>query len=57
MAEAIPGGQVNLLGDIGGSPIYGSLVSRVGIANVGGVTQVVSAPVGGTPVILGPFHP
>jgi len=57
VGEAIPGGQIHALGDVAGSPIYGSLVSRVGIAEVKGVTQVVSAPLGGAPQILGAFHP
>ena len=57
VGEAIPGGQVHELGEIGGSKIYGSLVSRVGIAELNGVTQVVSAPLGGVPRILGPLHP
>jgi hypothetical protein len=57
VGDLIPGGQVHLLGDIGGSPIYGSLVSRVGIVAVDGVTQVVSAPLDASPTILGPFHP
>ena len=57
VGQAVPGGQVHLLGEIDGAPVYGSLVSRVGIADVGGVTQVVRVPLGGTPEIVGPFHP
>jgi hypothetical protein len=53
MAEVIPGGKVYPLGNIGGSPIYGSAISRVGIAEVNGATMVVKAPLGGTPRILG----
>ena len=56
VGEAIPGGQVHLLGE-GGSQIYGSLVSRIGIAEIGGVTQLVSAPLGGAVEILGPLFP
>jgi hypothetical protein len=33
VATAVPGGEVHLLGEVGGSPIFGSLVSRVGIAH------------------------
>jgi hypothetical protein len=49
--------QVHLLGDVGGSPIFGSAVTKVGIAEVNGVTQVVSAPLGEAPQILGALHP
>ena len=57
VGDAIPNGKVNLIGDIGGNPIYGSAVSRIGIAEVDGVTQVVRAPLDSSPEILGPFHP
>jgi len=46
--------QINLIGRIGNSPIYGSLVSRVGIAEVNGVTVIVKVTPGG-PQILGPL--
>jgi hypothetical protein len=57
VGDAIPGGQLHLLGEVGGSQIYGSRVSRIGIAEIGGVTQVVSAPLGGAVEILGPLFP
>jgi RHS repeat-associated protein len=48
----VPNGQINKIGEIGGSPIYGSLRSGVGIAQVDGV-QVVVKVVQGTPQIIG----
>ncbi|MEO6600378.1 MAG: hypothetical protein ABIQ16_10930 [Polyangiaceae bacterium] len=57
VGDAIPNGKVNLIGDIGGSPVYGSTVTRIGIATVDGVTQIVRAPLDSSPEILGPFHP
>jgi hypothetical protein len=52
--EKIPGGQLNKLGQIGNSPIYGSGRSGVGIAEVDGVTVVVKV-VHGNPQVLGPL--
>jgi RHS repeat-associated protein len=53
VVEKIPGGQLNKLGQIGNSPIYGSGRSGVGIAEVDGVTVVVKV-VHGNPQVLGP---
>jgi hypothetical protein len=47
----VPNGQINKIGEIGGSPIYGSLRSGVGIAQVDGV-QVVVKVVQGTPQVI-----
>jgi RHS repeat-associated protein len=47
-----PDAQLNYLGNIGNSQIYGSLVSGVGIAEVNGVTVVVRV-VQGSPQIIG----
>ena len=49
-----PDKQINIIGKIGNSPIYGSVVSRVGIAEVNGVTVVVKVT-HGNPQILGPL--
>jgi hypothetical protein len=54
VASKVPGGQINVIGQIGNSPIYGSVVSRVGIAQVDGVTVVVKM-VHGQPQVLGPL--
>lgn len=52
--EKIPGGQLDQIGRIGNSPIYGSLRSGVGIAEVNGATVVVKMA-NGQPQILGPM--
>lgn len=52
--ERIPGGRLDEIGRVGNSPIYGSLRSKVGIAEVNGTTVVVKM-VQGTPKILGPM--
>ncbi|MGH9968236.1 MAG: RHS repeat-associated core domain-containing protein, partial [Pyrinomonadaceae bacterium] len=52
--EKIPGGQLDKIGQIGNSPVYGSGRSGVGIAEVKGVTVVVKM-VRGTPQIIGPL--
>jgi hypothetical protein len=57
VAARIPGGQIHLLGRINGSPVYGSLVSGTGIAEVNGVTMVVKQTAQGIFEILGPFIP
>jgi hypothetical protein len=54
-ARVIPGGQVHLLGNIGKSPIYGSLVTGVGIASVDGMTMIIRTAQG-NPMVLGPFR-
>jgi hypothetical protein len=52
--DNIPGGKVNLIGRIGTSPVFGSLVSRVGIAEVNGATVVVKM-VNGQAQVIGPL--
>lgn len=58
LAQAVrdfdPAFQVNRIGQIGNSPVWGSIPSRVGIADVNGVTMVVRM-IGDTPKILGPL--
>jgi hypothetical protein len=54
VVERIPGGEVTKIGQIGNSPVFGSVRSRVGIAEVNGVTVVVKM-VRGQPQILGPL--
>jgi hypothetical protein len=56
-AARIPGGQVHLLGRINGSPVYGSLVSGTGIAEINGVMMVVKQTSPGVFEVLGPFVP
>ena len=46
--------QIHKIGQIGNSPVFGSLVSRVGIAQVNGQTVIVKM-VEGQPQILGPL--
>lgn len=52
--EIIPGGKVHKIGQIGNSPIFGSAISKVGIAQVEGQTVLVKM-VHGNPQILGPL--
>ena len=54
VTEVVPGGQVHLIGQIGNSPVYGSLRSGVGIAEVSGRTIVVRMA-NGNPIVLGPL--
>lgn len=58
LADAVrsfrPDAQVTKIGQIGNSPVFGSLRSGVGIAEVDGVTVVVKM-VRGTPQVLGPL--
>jgi hypothetical protein len=49
-----PDKQINIIGKIGNSPIYGSIRSRVGIAEVNGVTVIVKVT-HGNPQVLGPL--
>jgi RHS repeat-associated protein len=53
VVNKIPGGEVTKIGQIGNSPVYGSLRSGVGIAEVEGQTVIVKIAQG-TPQILGP---
>ena len=46
-----PDAQLNIIGKINGSPIYGSLVSKIGIAEVNGVTVVVKVTQEGTQIL------
>jgi RHS repeat-associated protein len=46
--------KLNIIGKIGNSPVWGSIPSRVGIAEVNGVTVIVKM-VRGNPQILGPL--
>jgi hypothetical protein len=50
----VPTGQLHNLGSIGGNPIMGSLISKVGIVEMNGVTYIVRM-VGNQPQILGPL--
>ena len=52
-AEIIPGGKVNPIGTYLGNQIYGSLVSRIGIVQVQGVTYMVRARLDQTVEVLG----
>ena len=52
--QLVPNGSVRIIGQIGNSPVYGSVVSRVGIAEVNGVTMVVKMTHGNAQV-LGPL--
>ncbi len=58
LAQAVrdiaPAGQVNQIGQMGNSPVWGSVRSRVGIADVNGVTMVVKM-IGDTAKVLGPL--
>jgi RHS repeat-associated protein len=51
-SEVIPGGQVHLIGSFNGAPVFGSLVSKVGIVEAGGTTVVVKV-IDGAVKILG----
>lgn len=52
LRDIIPNGQVNKIGEIGNSPVFGSLRTGVGIAEVDGV-QVVVKVIQGSPQIIG----
>jgi len=54
VSQIVPGGKVNVIGQIGNSQVYGSLVSGIGIAEVNGVTVIVKMA-NGNPQILGPL--
>jgi len=56
-AEVIPAGQVNYLGAMNGSLVYGSAITGVGIGQVGGITVIVQKLADGTFKILGSFLP
>jgi RHS repeat-associated protein len=49
-----PDKQITQIGQIGNSPVFGSVVSRVGIAEINGVTMVVRMT-HGNPEVLGPL--
>jgi hypothetical protein len=56
VAEKVPGGQVWRLGEVGSSPIYGTVRTGTGIVDINGVTTVVRALPGRPVEILGPLH-
>jgi len=55
-AEAVPGGKVHVIGELGGRQIFGSAVSRTGIVTSAEGTLVVRAPAGGSAEVLGLFY-
>ena len=54
--DVIPAGQVHLLGEYGGQPIFGSLVSGVGIVASDQGTLLVKVSVDGLVQVLGLFR-